>query len=52
MLPSGDANGLPKKRGAAEDTATSNARTAKSARSDRLMVQDEVEPGWAGPHGL
>jgi hypothetical protein len=41
-------DGLSKKRGAAEDAS---ARTTKSARSDVLMVQDDVEPSWAGPCG-
>jgi hypothetical protein len=51
-LSSGGASGSSKKRGAAEDAATSSARTAKSARSDCLMAQDDVEPGWTGPYGV
>jgi len=44
--------GSSKKRGATEDTAAPDARTTKSARSDAMMIQDEIEPGWTRPYGV
>lgn len=50
--PSSGGIGSSKKRGATEDTTASDARTSKSARSDALMIQDEIEPGWTRPYGV
>ena len=52
FTPSSGSIGSSKKRGATGDTVTSDARTTKSARSDALMIQDEIEPGWTRPYGV
>jgi len=50
--PSSGGIGSSKKRGATEDATASDTRTTKSARSDALMIQDEIEPGWTKPDGV